>query len=96
MEIRLDCVDISPNVAHEPPLDVSSKAEGKVDSPYFSESGFLSFLTKAILLFKKSDLFELCISIYNVVVAVHQKNRDYERLTEVYADLNTICKVTSR
>jgi hypothetical protein len=89
---KLPFQQVSPNVIIEPPLDVSSKEEGRVESPYFTESGLLSLLGKAIDMLKKSELYELCINLFNIVVSVHQKNREYEKLTESYTELSSICK----
>jgi hypothetical protein len=48
-------------VETEPLLDLSSKEEAKVDSPYFTESGMISLLAKAILLFKRVLNVTTCV-----------------------------------
>ena len=76
----------------EAPLDVSSKEEGRVESPYFTENGLLSLLLNAIDMLKRSELYELCINIFNITVSIYQKNREYDRLAESYTELSAICK----
>eukprot|EP01114_Cavostelium_apophysatum_P014035 TRINITY_DN3531_c0_g1_i2.p1 TRINITY_DN3531_c0_g1~~TRINITY_DN3531_c0_g1_i2.p1 ORF type:complete len:2047 (-),score=557.52 TRINITY_DN3531_c0_g1_i2:8-6148(-) len=83
---------ISPNIATETPLDLSHLEEGMITSSHFTLNGVVSLLRQAVEHFKKSDLFESAIASYNILVIIHQKTRDYDRLSLCYEDLHKITK----
>jgi len=87
---------VSPNIATEAPLpDIPlhlSEEEGMYNPKTFSESGLKNTLLQAVEIGKTASLYELVIDIYKYLIAIHQKDRNYNNLGECFRDLKTVCE----
>lgn len=90
--VKTSFTPISPNVMKEIAVDFSHKEDSIIHSPEFSEESVMNMLQTAVQLFKSAELFELCLLTSNIQVEYYQKQAEYEKLIEIYRNL----EVTSR
>ena len=75
----------SPNVDSEMNIPPEAfKEEGICQSSTFTRSGLFINLKAAVEFLKKDMLYESCIAVLRMMVAIHSANRNWEELQEVH------------
>ena len=60
-------------------------------SSTFTVDGYINLLMDAIETLRKASLYESCISVYQLILPILQKKKDYRKQAQCYADLHKLC-----
>eukprot|EP01117_Protostelium_nocturnum_P018478 TRINITY_DN7737_c0_g1_i3.p1 TRINITY_DN7737_c0_g1~~TRINITY_DN7737_c0_g1_i3.p1 ORF type:complete len:1870 (-),score=707.33 TRINITY_DN7737_c0_g1_i3:192-5801(-) len=86
---------VFPNVDKElllPPPSVLETLEGEVCiARMFSDEGFTDLLKDAITALREGHLYESCVEVYQNILPICRKKRDYNQQKEFYTDLAGLC-----
>eukprot|EP01094_Clydonella_sp_ATCC50884_P026649 TRINITY_DN7381_c0_g1_i1.p1 TRINITY_DN7381_c0_g1~~TRINITY_DN7381_c0_g1_i1.p1 ORF type:complete len:1788 (-),score=632.22 TRINITY_DN7381_c0_g1_i1:302-5233(-) len=84
----------APNVDSEMNIPPEAfREEGICQSSTFTRTGLFMSLKAAVDFLKKDMLYESCIAVLRMMVAIHSANRNWEELQDVYEDLESLCKL---
>jgi hypothetical protein len=83
----LDFERVAPSVAQAPGLSFSWHEGGVVQSPEFSERGYISALEAAVSLMEKTETYEPALEILSLLQRSHIFNRKFGNLTSVAKEI---------
>lgn len=84
----------APNVDSEMNIPPEAfREEGICQSSTFTRSGLFLSLKAAVDFLKKDMLYESCIAVLRMMVAIHSANRNWSELQDVYEDLESLCRM---
>jgi len=82
---------VSRNVIEEASLqDLSPDEEGICETHTFTEPGLLKIMDLAIQYLKQAELYETANELYKLIIPIHEKNRNYDKLAKSHGDLKEI------
>lgn len=82
---------VSRNVVEEASLsDISPDEEGICETQTFTEAGLLKIMDNAVQYLKQAELYETANELYKLIIPIHEKNRNYEKLAKSHGDLKEV------
>jgi hypothetical protein len=64
--------------------------DGGLDSNMFTEEGLVKVMERAVEYLKQAELYETCNELYKLIIPIHEKNRNYQKLSQCHQDLKGI------
>jgi hypothetical protein len=83
-------VTISPNISRDESGVQEDK--GMADVQQYSEHTLVEELEKCVDLLDQAERYEVICDVYQMILPIYQRNRDYEELARAYGTMHQACK----